>query len=398
MTAGTAAPTHGRTEAFPGEFEQLVATRRDLHRHPELKYEEHRTAGIVAARLGELGYRVTTGVGGTGVVGLLEGAGSGPTVLLRADMDALPIEEATGHDFRSTTRGVMHACGHDAHVAIGLGVARRLAAAKDRWRGAVKYVFQPAEEGGCGALRMIERGVLEGPAVDAAFGLHVWSDLPAGHVAVRAGPVMASVDEFHVVIRGRGGHAAMPHLARDPVVAAAQVIAALQTMASRGTDPFEQLVVTVTQVHSGTGFNVIPETAELHGTVRTFGGRAFEQAPERLTAITRGVAGALGCETDVRYERLNPVLVNDAGATEVMRAAAAEVAGAPNVSGDQRTMGGEDFAFIARRVPACYAFLGIRNEAKGFVHGLHSPRFDLDEDALLTGVALLERAARRFLG
>jgi amidohydrolase len=385
-------------ERFAGERDELVALRRDLHRHPELRYQEHRTAGICAERLAQYGFRVRTKVGGSGVVGVLEGAGPGQTVLLRADMDALPVEEATGHDFRSTRPGVMHACGHDAHVAIGLGVARRLAASRDTWRGTVKYVFQPAEEGGCGALRMIEQGVLEEPPVDAAFGLHVWNDLEVGTVAVSDGPVMASVDEFHIRIVGQGGHAARPHQAVDPIVCAAHVITAIQTIVSRNASPFENLVVSVTQLDGGTGFNVIPEAVELHGTVRTFGGRVYDQAPERLTTIAKGVAEALGCTATVRYERQSPPLINSPEMTTVLRRAAEAVIGPARLRDGLRTMGGEDFAFFAERVPAAFAFLGIRNEARGITAPLHSPRFDLDEGALLVGVAMLERAAREVLG
>lgn len=386
------------TETFPGEFDALVATRRDLHRHPELRYQEFRTAGIAAERLNQLGYRVATGIAGTGVVGVLEGRGPGPCVLLRADMDALPVEELNTHDYVSTRPGIMHACGHDAHVAIGLGTARRLAASRDQWRGTVKYMFQPAEEGGMGALRMIEQGLLENPRVDAAFGLHVWNDIPTGTVSLSEGPVMASVDEFFIAIRGQGGHAARPHQAIDPVTCAAHVITALQTIVSRNASPFENLVISVTQLDGGTSFNVIPETVELRGTVRTFGGKVFDQAPDRLATIAKGIAEALGCEATVRYERQSPPLINNPEMTRVLRTAAHDVVGAGNVSSGLRTMGGEDFAFIAQRIPAAFAFLGIRNEAMGIAPALHSPRFDLDETAMLLGVGLLERAARSFLG
>jgi amidohydrolase len=397
MTTATRTPLPGAAEVWPGEQDELVAMRRDLHRHPELRYEEFRTSAIAARRLADLGYAVTSGIAGTGVVGILEGAGPGPCVLLRADMDALPVQEANTHEYRSTRPGVMHACGHDAHVAIGLGTARRMAATRDAWRGTIKYVFQPAEEGGMGAKKMIEAGLLESPRVDAAFGLHVWNDIPCGALSVSEGPVMASVDEFFITIRGQGGHAARPHQAIDPVVCAAHLITALQTIVSRTASPFENLVISVTQLDGGTSFNVIPETVELRGTVRTFGGRVFDQAPERLTAIARGVALALGCEAEVRYERQSPPLVNDRAMTEQMRVAADDIFGAANVSSGLRTMGGEDFAFIAERIPSCFAFLGIRNEAKGIATALHSPRFDLDEDALLPGVALLERVTRRYL-
>lgn len=379
----------------------MIAIRRDLHAHPELRYQETRTAGIAAERLRGLGYEVRTGVARTGVVGLLNGNGSGKgagrTVLLRADMDALPITEANSFPYRSQHPGVMHACGHDAHVAIGLTCARRLAATRDAWHGTVKYVFQPAEEGGCGALEMIEEGVLESPQVNAAFGIHVWNDLKVGEIAVGAGPVMASVDEFTVTIRGRGGHAAMPHQASDPIVCAAQVVTALQSLVSRGTDPFEQLVVSVTAIQAGDAFNVIPEEATLRGTVRSMGGSLFDEIPGRFRDLVRGVAAALGCEAKMVYQRQTPPLVNDAAVTEMVRAAAAEVVGAAKVRDAARTMGGEDFAFFAQRVPSCFAFVGSRNSAKGADAPHHSPRFTIDEDAMPVGVELTERVARALL-
>ncbi len=380
------------------EFETLVAIRRDLHAHPELRYQETRTAGVVAKRLAELGFEVRTGVAGTGVVGLMTGrAGPGPTVLLRADMDALPIQEATDLPFASTHPGVMHACGHDAHVAMGLGAAARLARTRDAWRGTVKAVFQPAEEGGRGALRMIEAGVLESPRVDAAFGLHVWNDLAVGTVSVTPGPVMASVDEFAITITGQGGHAARPHQAVDPIVCAAHVITALQTIASRNASPFENLVVSVTQLDGGTAFNIIPEEVELRGTVRTFGGAVFDLAPKRISELAQGVASAMGCSAKVRYDRQSPAVINHGGMADLVKAEAEAAFGAERVSSGLRSMGGEDFAFFLQHVPGCFAFIGTRNPAKGIDTPLHSPRFLLDEDCMPVGVELLERAARRTL-
>jgi amidohydrolase len=382
------------------EFADLVAVRRDLHAHPELRYQEHRTAGIAAERLRALGFEVKTAVASTGVVGVLRGsARSSPsrTLLLRADMDALPVQEANDTPYRSTVPGVMHACGHDGHVAIGLGVARRLSESRTSWPGAVKYVFQPAEEGGCGAKRMIEEGALEDPIVDAAFGLHLWNDLPVGTVAAASGPVMAAVDEFTVTVRGRGGHAAYPHQARDPVLCAAHLVTALQSLVSRGADPFLPLVVSVTAVRAGEAFNVIPEEAELRGTVRTMNERLFAEVPSRFAELATSVAAAMGCEARIAYERQSPPLVNQQALSELVREAAAHVVGKGNVRDDVRSMGGEDFAFFAQRVPACFAFVGSRNGAKGLDAPHHSPRFDFDEEALMAGVELTERVARTFL-
>jgi len=387
----------------PAELAELVATRRDLHAHPELGFEEHRTASIIAGRLRALGYDVKTGVGRTGVVGLLGGAaaavGDKParTVLLRADMDALPIAETNDVPYRSTAAGVMHACGHDAHVAIGLAVARRLAASRNAWRGAVKFAFQPAEEGGNGALAMIEDGALEAPSVDAAFGLHLMNNIPIGTVAATAGPIMGSVDRFTIRIRGKGGHAAMPHEAVDPVLAAAHVVTAVQALVSRATDPFDQLVVSVTQIKAGDAFNVIPEEAELGGTVRSMGGRLYDEAPQRLTVIATGVAGGLGCTAQVDYVRQTPPAVNDEPMTGLVSRVAAELVGEKSVLTSARTLGGEDFSFFLERVPGCFAWVGSQNALKGFDAPHHSPRFDIDEDAMLIGADLLERVAREYL-
>jgi amidohydrolase len=268
----------------------LIAARRDLHQHPELGFEEQRTSGLVAERLQRLGYTVRTGVGKTGVVGLRDGASGGKArcVLIRADMDALPVEEANDVPYRSQHAGKMHACGHDGHVAIGLEVARRLHAAF--LPGSVKLAFQPAEEISNGAEAMIRDGVLDAPTVDAAFGIHLWNDLPAGTIALMPGPVMASVDEFEIAIVGRGGHAAAPHQAIDPVLIAAHVVTALQSLVSRRRNPFEEGVVSVTQMHAGHAFNVIPGRADLRGTVRTFGGKFCDEAP---SSSRRRRAGSL---------------------------------------------------------------------------------------------------------
>jgi amidohydrolase len=390
------------TNTNQAELAELVETRRDLHAHPELGFQEHRTASLVAERLRTLGYEVRTGVGRTGVVGVLHGAApvgarAARTVLLRADMDALPIQEANEVAYRSTAPGVMHACGHDAHVAIGLSVARRLAAARATWSGTVKFAFQPAEETGNGADAMIADGVLESPAVDAAFGLHVISNLPIGSIAATSGAIMGSVDDFTIRIRGKGGHAAMPQHAADPVLAAAHVITALQSLVSRTADPFDHLVVSVTRIRAGTTHNVIPEEAELAGTVRTMGGRMHAELPERLTSLVTGVAAGLGCSATVDYVRLTPATINDEGMTALVARVAGEVVGANNVLTNARMLGGEDFSLFLQRVPGCFAWVGSANAAKGYDAPHHSPRFDIDEDAMSIGVELLERVAREYL-
>ena len=380
------------------ETELLVATRRDLHRHPELGFHEHRTAGIAAERLRAAGYEVRTGLAVTGVVGTLRGgAGDGPTLLLRADMDALPIAEECAHDFVSGTQGVMHACGHDAHVAIGLAVAERLARTRDQWRGTVKYMFQPAEEGLGGAVGMIEAGVLEG--VGAALGLHVWLGLPSGVVGVVHGPQMAGAIEFSVEVRGRGGHGAMPHETVDAVHAASQVVVALQSVVSRTVPPLEPAVVTIAAFHAGAAHNVIAETASLRGTVRAFDPALLHALPGQVERVIAGVCSALGATYEFRYRIEGPPTVNDPRMAEIVRREAERIVGADRVRTDPdvRTMAAEDFGDVLARVPGCYFFVGGRSEEKGMTHPHHSPRFDLCEDCMPVAVDVLEAAARAYL-
>lgn len=395
----------------PSEIEQLIADRRDLHAHPEMAYNERRTAGIVAERLAAHGYEVSRAVGRTGVVGLLEGtkpaseadsaaAGGQPRGLLyRADMDALPVQEANAVDYRSQNDGVMHACGHDAHVAIALAVARRMADERDTFHGPLKFAFQPAEEGGNGAVAMIEDGVLNAPDVTAAIGLHVWNNFPAGTVGVYAGPMMAAVDEFALVIEGRGGHGAMPQQTVDAIVVAAQVVTALQTIVSRNVSPLDAAVVTVGKITGGSAFNVIAGAVELRGTVRTFSKETHAHIPEMFERVVRGVCDSMGASYALDYKRQTPPLVNNAEVCELVADCAAEVVGHDRVIRDEsvRTMGGEDMSYFLERVPGCYFFLGTRNEARGLVHPHHSPRFDIDESALAAGVEIMTRVIKRYL-
>jgi amidohydrolase len=379
------------------DIEEMVATRRDLHAHPELAFEEHRTSGLVAEKLKALGLEPRTGVGKTGVVATVKGARGGKTVLLRADMDALPIQEENGVPYRSQTPGKMHACGHDCHTSILLGVARRLTRERDALRGGVTLCFQPAEEVGGGAEAMIRDGVLESPKPDAAFGVHVWQDLDLGKIGVTAGPMMAAVDEFAVTVSGKGAHAAMPHLGIDPVVCLAHVVSALQTIASRGVNPLASVVVSVTQLKAGSAFNIIPESAWMNGTVRVFDETVWAELPGRFERIVRGVCEALGCRAEIRYQRCNRPTVNDPGMAAIARAAAVDVVGEANVVDDVRTMGGEDFSAFLHRVPGCFIAVGSRNQAKGLTWDHHHPRFDVDEASLEIGAEVLLRAAHRFL-
>ncbi len=376
----------------PIDRASLVATRRDIHQHPELGFEETRTATLITDRLRGLNYHVTPGIGKTGVVGVKNNPGR--CVLLRADMDALPVQEANAVPYRSKEPGKMHACGHDGHVAIGLEVARRLAPLD--LGGSVKFAFQPAEEVSNGAQAMISDGVLEQPTVDAAFGIHLWNDLPVGTIGVMAGPVMASVDQFEIEIVGRGGHAAAPHQTIDPVVVAAHVITALQSLVSRRRDPFTEAVVSVTEVHAGRAFNVIPDRAQLRGTVRTFGGNFFEDAPQLVQETAQGVAAAFGAQATVQYRRLSAPLINDEKLSALMRDVAADLIGADNVRQGVRTMGGEDMAYFLASVPGCFAFVGSApKEGRASPH--HSPTFDIDEESLVIGAELLTQTAIRYL-
>jgi amidohydrolase len=373
----------------------LVATRRDLHQHPELGFEERRTSALVAERLGRLGYTVRSGVGKTGVVAVRDGGpAGGRCVLIRADMDALPVDEANDVPYRSQHAGRMHACGHDGHVAVGLEVARRLHAAY--LPGTVKLAFQPAEEISNGAEAMIQDGVLDAPKVDAAFGIHLWNDLPVGTVALMAGPIMASVDEFEIAVVGKGGHAAAPHQAIDPVLVAAHVVTALQSLVSRRRDPFEEGVVSVTQLNAGHAFNVIPARAELRGTVRTFGGTFYDTAPQLVEQTAHGIAAAFGAEAEVRYRRLLKALVNDDRMTTMMNQVAEEIVGREHLVDGVRTMGGEDMSLFLARVPGAFAFVGSAPpDRRGSPH--HSPTFDIDEESLVIGSELLSRTVVRYL-
>ncbi len=377
----------------PVDEAALVRDRRDLHQHPELGFQETRTATLAAERLQSLGYAVRSGVGRTGVVGVK--GDRGRCVLLRADMDALPIEEANDVPYRSRHAGRMHACGHDGHVAIGLEVARRLADAT--LPGTVKFAFQPAEELSGGAGAMIEDGVLDAPTVDAAFGIHLWNTLPVGTIGIMAGPVMASVDQFEITIVGKGGHAAMPQLTIDPVLVAAHLVTALQSLVSRRRDPFEAGVVSVTQLAAGHAFNIIPERATLRGTVRTFGGRFFDEAPRLVEDTARGIATAFGAEATVEFRRLTGPLVNDVAMTALMKGVAEEVVGRERVKSGIRTMGGEDMSYFLDRVPGCFAFVGSAR-ADGTSSSHHSPTFDVEEAALGIGAELLTQTAVRYLG
>ena len=383
-------------EILPG----VVADRRHLHENPELAFQEFETAKFVTERLKQLGVEdIKTGVGGTGVTGVIKGnKGDGNVVMLRADMDALPILEENQVDYKSKTDGVMHACGHDAHTAMLLGVARILMDRKDDFKGAVKVLFQPAEEvPPGGAIAMIKDGALEEPHVDACLGLHVASDMPAGQIGVRSGPGSAGSDRFRITIQGKGGHAARPQSAIDPVVLASQIVLALQTLVSRETDPMEAAVVSTTAIQAGDAFNVIPDTAELRGTVRTLSQDVREHMAKRLPEVVEGVAKALGAEAKVDYILGYPSLQNDEEMANITREAAIEAVGEENVIEGELGMGGEDFSYFSLERPSCFFRCGTRNEERGIVWGHHHPRFDTEEEGFVNGMATMANAAMKYL-
>lgn len=378
-------------------FPYMQALRRDFHRHPELGFQEVRTAGIVAQDLTELGLEVSSGVGKTGVVATLEGSKPGPTLLVRFDMDALPIQEETGAEYASQKPGVMHACGHDGHTAIGLAVAKMLESLKDDLEGRVKFVFQPAEEGLGGAKAMIADGVLENPKPDRCLSLHLWNDKPLGWLGITPGPAMSASERFSVKIIGRGGHGAAPHLSIDPVVTGAQVITALQNIVSRHVDPLDSAVVTVTSMLGGEAFNVIPETVELRGTIRTFKPEIRTMVLDRFEQITRGVSNAMGCQVEIDLKTITSTVINDPALTKQVLEVAEALFPQAEISTHERTMGSEDMSFMMQEIPGCYFFVGSADSSRGLDAGHHHPKFDFNEDALVTGAALMATAVWELL-
>ena len=366
-------------------FDETVLQRRDFHMHPEVAFEEVRTAGVIADKLGALGLKVRRGVAKTGVVAVLEGSKPGRTVLARADIDALPIHDEKDAPYRSQVAGKMHACGHDGHAAVLLSVAKILSGRKSELSGRVVFVFQPAEETVGGAAVMLAEGALEGLTPDATIGLHLSSDYPVGTVALRPGPSMAATDSFRVVVQGSGGHAAKPQNCVDPIVIAARLIGTLQTLVSRETDPQDSAVVSMTSFHSGTAYNIIPETAQLKGTLRTFLPETREYLKNRIETLCRAEAEAARGAAEFSWIDTSPAVINDAAMTARVHRVAQQVVGAENVLESARTMGGDDMACWLLQAPGCYFFVGGRNEALGIDKPHHHPRFDLDERSL--GVA-----------
>jgi amidohydrolase len=367
--------------------ERAIAIRREIHRHPELGFEEHRTSALVERELGELGIEHRR-VAETGVVGIIRGALPGRTAALRADMDALPIDEDSGEACASEVPGKMHACGHDAHTAMLLGAARELAGRRASLHGNVVLLFQPAEEGPGGAEPMIAAGVLDDPRVDSVTMLHVDPRLPTGTIGITPGPVNAAADELHLTIRGSGGHGGYPHKAVDAIPAAAATVLALQNIAARETDPLASIVITIGTIAGGYRNNVIADRVQMTGTIRTYDPAIRNGVEARIRRIVDGVAAAYACTAEIEVVYGYPPVVNDAALASAFAGYVREHNGTP-VEVLPPTMGAEDFAYFAERVPGVVVRLGIYNEALGSVHSGHSPQFRLDEAAIPTGIATL---------
>lgn len=377
---------------------KLIEIRRKIHQNPELAFEEYNTGKLILNYLKQLDIEVTPEVAKTGVVGLIRGNQPGKTVAIRADMDALPITEENNCDYKSTIPGKMHACGHDAHVACLLGAAEILNRLKDKLKGNIKLIFQPAEEGVGGALPMIEEGVLDNPKVNACIATHVWSDIPVGQILVKRGPIMASPDDFEIVIKGKGGHGAMPHTAIDPIVIGCQVVNVLQTVISRKIDPLSPAVISICYFHSGTCTNVIPDTAVIKGTARTLDPELRKRVANLIETTVAGIVTTMGGEYEFKYHYLYPPTINDNTITDILANAAVKIIGSDNlIWGNEPSMGGEDFAYFAEKVPSTFFRLGCGNQKKGIIYPIHNSKFDIDEECLCIGAAVLAQFSIDYL-
>ena len=372
--------------------------RRDLHRHPELGFNEFRTSKKIVEVLNSLGLETQSGIAKTGVVATIEGNEPGPVILLRFDMDALPIQEMNATDYASKTPSVMHACGHDGHVAIGLTVAKILTAHRNELRGSIKLMFQPAEEGQGGADVMIQEGVLENPKPDYALALHIWNEKPLGWMGISAGPMMAAADIFEVKINGKGGHGALPHQSYDPIVASAQIVLGLQTIVSRNVSPLEPAVVSITQISGGETYNVIPAQVSMKGTIRTYSKAVRDSVVERFRLIVDKTAETHQCQAEINISVLSSAVVNSDDTTRLVQSTAAKLYPMENIDTSFRTMGSEDMASVLELVPGCYFMVGSANAAAGLDYKHHHPRFDFDESVLPKGAAMIAGAALEIMG
>ena len=374
--------------------EQIVGIRRELHQIPEPAYTEKKTSAAVADHLKKAGLEVRTGIARYGVVGLLSTGRPGPTLMIRADMDALPVEEQTGLLFSSTHAGAMHACGHDAHMAMVVGAALVLSSVKDTLKGNIKFLFQPAEEGPGGAKPMIEEGVMDNPKVDYAVGCHLWPASPEGTIGVKAGTIMAAMNRFDIRIIGSQGHGAMPHLCVDALDVGTQVVNALQRVVSRHMDPLKPTVVTVGSFHAGKAFNIIPGEAELSGTTRTFDLEVWKSWEPRMRKILQGVCDSMGARFELNFEFGYPPTINDPFMADLVRRCAAVMVGPDKVFEPEPTMGGEDMSYYLQKAKGCFFFLGVGRPGGA---PLHNAKFDFNEDVLLLGVETYCRIAQELL-
>ncbi|MDA3832248.1 MAG: amidohydrolase, partial [Spirochaetales bacterium] len=375
--------------------EEIIKFRRDLHQIPEPAYTEEKTSEYVADRLTHLGLDVRTKIAQFGVVGTKTCSGSGKTLMLRSELDALPICEETGLKFASTHKGAMHACGHDGHMAMVLGAATILSKLEKDLTGQIKFVFQPAEEGPGGAKPMIEQGVMDAPKVDYVLGCHLWPAIPQGVVGVKAGPLMAAMDRFDLIILGQGGHGAMPHMCVDALEVGTQVVNALQRIVSRQRNPLSPAVVTVGQFNGGTSYNIIPGEVHISGTTRTFDPDIWHSWEARLNTIIKGVCSSMGASYTLDYQPGYPVTVNDVWMAEQIKNFARDTVGEDKVIVPEATMGGEDMSYFLNQAKGCFFFLGTGHKKAA---PLHNPAFDFNEDILLTGVEIYCRAALNLLG
>ncbi|BAZ07904.1 M20 metallopeptidase family protein [Calothrix sp. NIES-3974] len=379
---------------------QLVEWRRNFHQKPELGFQEQLTAEFICQKLKAWGIEHESGIAKTGIVAIIRGEkpGFGKVLAIRADMDALPIQEQNQVPYRSQHDGIMHACGHDGHTAIALGTAYYLHQHRDRFNGIVKIIFQPAEEGPGGAKPMITAGVLKNPDVDAIIGLHLWNNLPLGTVGVRSGALMAAVECFDCTILGQGGHGAMPHQTVDSIVVAAQVVNALQTIVSRNVNPLDAAVVTIGELHAGTKRNVIADTARMSGTIRYFNPDLADFFQNKIETVIAGVCASNGAKYDFQHYRLYPPVINHPDITHLVQSVATQVVETPlGVVPECQTMGGEDMSFFLQEVPGCYFFLGSANPQLNLAYPHHHPRFDFDETALAMGVEIFVGCVEKFL-
>lgn len=370
-------------------FEYTQSLRRDFHQHPELGFKEYRTSEIVSRELKSFGLAVKTGIAGTGVSALIEGNKPEPVVLIRFDMDALPLQEETGAEYASINPGVMHACGHDAHTAIGITVAKILQLHKEEIPGTIKVVFQPAEEGLGGAEKMVEEGILEDPKPDVSLALHVWNEKPVGWIGMNPGPMMAAADQFQIKVIGKGGHGAAPNLTHDPVLTASEIVLALQSIVSRNISPLKTAVVSAARIHGGDAFNIIPSNVEIEGTIRTFEPEVRREVIHRIEQIANNIGLAHECTVESRVIPYTPAVINNEKITMMLVETAEKLFPDSEIDLKAQTMGSEDMAFLMKDIPGCFFFMGSANHEKGLDASHHHPKFDIDEQVLPKAVALM---------